>query len=98
MKKMDCFRACTLSNRLVLGGFITTFIGCGAGYLEWFGLLAVVLAIGGLAALLLGGVLGLRYERCPHCGEPLYNFPRLLDRIPGYCPHCGKRIDPPADR
>ena len=98
MKKMDCFRACTRSHRLVLGGFITTLTGCGAGYLEWFGPLAGVLAVGGLAVLLLGGALGLRYIRCPHCGAPLYDFPRLPDSIPAYCPRCGKRIDPPADR
>ena len=55
-------------------------------------LLAGVLVLAGVAALLGGWVLGLRFVVCPHCGAPLYDFPRLPSTIPGYCPHCGKKL------
>ena len=44
----------------------------------------------GFAALLGGWALGLWFVVCPHCGEPLYDFPRLPSAIPDYCPHCGQ--------
>ena len=85
MKKMDCFRACRYSNRMVIVGVAAAVIGC-------------VLGIAGFAVLLAGFVIGYRFLVCPHCGEPLYDSVRLPDHIPSYCPSCGAKLEPPMRR
>lgn len=91
-KRPDCFRALRMSNTLIYGGFACTLLGCGVGYWDGPRMLAGVLAVAGFAALLGGWALGLRFVVCPHCGRPLYDFPRLPSQIPSYCPHCGKKL------
>ena len=79
-----------MSNTLIYGGF--ALLSCGIGYWDGPRMLAGVLAVAGVAALVGGWALGLRFVVCPHCGEPLYDFPRLPSQIPGCCPHCGKKL------
>ena len=64
---------------------------------RWCPALWGVLAVGGFGVLLAGLAIGYRFTVCPHCGAPLYDFPRMPSEIPAYCPSCGKKIDPPAD-
>lgn len=94
-RKMNCFYAHGLSNLLTIAGFAAAMVGCALGELELSGRLALALAIGGIFAMACGFVVGYRYTICPHCGEPLYDFPRLPSKIPTYCPHCGARIEEP---
>ena len=70
-------------------------VGCAVGGLELNESLALILTIGGLLAMACGFVVGYRYITCPHCGEPLYDFPRLPSKILTYCPHCGAHIEEP---
>ena len=98
MQKMDCFRACRLSNRMAVGGTAGAVIGCGLGSLALVSrALWGVLAVGGFWVLLAGLAIGYRFTVCPHCGETLYDFPRLPSEIPAYCPRCGKKLAPPAE-
>ena len=91
-KGPDCFRALRVSDALIYGGFGCALLGCGVGYWDGPRMLAGVLVVAGVAALVGGWALGLRFVVCPHCGEPLYDFPRLPSQIPSYCPHCGKKL------
>ena len=54
-------------------------------------------AMTGYALLLGGWALGVRYVVCPHCGGSLSRFLRLPGDLPGRCPHCGERIEPPEE-
>lgn len=94
MRDIDCFRALRLSNWLCGGGFAGALLGCLAGWLDVCGPLAVGLLLAGTAAFFGGAALAYRYVICPHCGEPLYAWPRLPDTIPNYCPHCGEKLTP----
>ena len=97
MKKMHCFRALRYSNRMVIAGTAVAVISIllwGEGILP---VLFGVLAVAGAAIIVAGCVIGYRFTVCPHCGAPLYDFPRMPSEIPAYCPSCGKKIDPPAD-
>ena len=94
-RKMNCFYAHSLSNLLTIGGLAVVLVGCALGEWELGGWFALVLAIGGILAMACGFVVGYRYIICPHCGEPLYDFPRLPSKIPTYCPHCGAYIEEP---
>ena len=85
-KGPDCFRALRVSDALIYG------LGCGVGYWDGPRMLAGVLVVAGVAALVGGWALGLRFVVCPHCGRPLYDFPRMPSQIPSYCPHCGKKL------
>lgn len=96
-RELDCFRALRYGSRLVYGGFAAALAGCALGGAGLARILAGVLAVAGFAALLAGAVLEYRFLVCPHCGEPLYDFPRLPSEIPAHCPHCGKKLDTPAD-
>ena len=97
MQKMDCFRALRYSNRMVIVGFAAAVIGCVLGAAGAPRILAVIVVIAGFAVLLAGLAIGYRFTVCPHCGEPLYDFPRLPSEIPAYCPRCGKKLAPPAE-
>ena len=92
IREMDCFRALRVSKWLFYGGFPCALVGCGIGYWELSRILAGVLVIGGFAAMLGGWALGLRFVVCPHCGKPLYEFPRLPSDISSHCPHCGEKL------
>ena len=95
MRKMDCFRACRYSNRLTIAGFAAAIVSIllwGEGILP---VLFGVLAVAGVAISVAGSVIGYRFMVCPYCGEPLYDFPRLPTHIPGHCPGCGAKLDPP---
>lgn len=94
-KKLDCFRALRVSNCLFYEGLSCVLVGCGIGYWDLSRILAGGLVMGGFAAMLGGWALGLRFVVCPHCGEPLYEFPRLPSDIPEHCPHCGEKLDRP---
>lgn len=98
MKKMDCFRACRYSNRMVIVGVAAAVIGCVLGTAGVPRLLAGILVIAGFAVLLAGFVIGYRFLVCPHCGVPLYDSVRLPDHIPSYCPSCGAKLEPPMRR
>ena len=91
-KGPDCFRALRVCDALSCGGFACALLGCGVGYWDGPRMLAGVLVVVGFAALLGGWALGLRFVVCPHCGRPLYDFPRMPSQIPSYCPHCGKKL------
>ena len=59
MQKMDCFRACRLSNRMAMGGTAGAVIGCGLGSLALVSrALWGVLAVGGFGVLLAGLAIG----------------------------------------
>ena len=42
----------------------------------------------GFVPLIIGGILGMRWMRCPHCGRPLY-----ARGFRPFCSECGKEID-----
>ena len=93
--KMDCFRACRYSNRMLVAGTAAAVVGIllwGEGVLP---LLFGLLTAAGIAVAVAGCVIGYRFIVCPHCGDPLYDWPRLPTHIPGYCPNCGEKLNPP---
>ena len=94
-RKMNCFYAHSLSNLLTLAGFGAAMVGCILGKSELGGPLALILAIGGIFVMGCGFAVGYGHIVCPHCGQPLYDFPRLPSKIPNYCPHCGNYIEEP---
>ena len=94
-KKMNCHVAQSLSSLFIIGGFGAVMAACGIGELGWNGTLAIVLAVAGVGVIGAGCAIGYGFVICPHCEEPLYDFPRLPSRIPDYCPHWGKPIENP---
>lgn len=64
---------------------------------DWLMCCGVAAALLGYALLLGGWALGVRYVVCPRCGGPLSRFLRLPGDLPGRCPHCGERIEPPEE-
>ena len=91
-KEMDCFRIVRVSNQLFFGGLTCGFTGCGLGCLGFPEAMADILVMAGFIVLAAGWVLGMQCLICPHCGKPLYEFPRLPSAIPSHCPHCGKKL------
>lgn len=91
-KGPDCFRALRVSDALIYGGFGCALLGCGVRLLGQAPDAGGDAGGGGVAALVGGWALGLRFVVCPHCGRPLYDFPRMPSQIPSYCPHCGKKL------
>ena len=93
--KMDCFRACRYSNRMLVAGTAAAVVSMllwGEGVLP---LLFGLLTAAGIAVAVAGCVIGYRFIVCPHCGGPLYDWPRLPTHIPSYCPNCGEKLNPP---
>ena len=98
IKEIQVITSAGANESAAMGGTAGAVIGCGLGSLALVSrALWGVLAVGGFGVLLAGLAIGYRFTVCPHCGAPLYDFPRMPSEIPAYCPSCGKKIDPPAD-
>ena len=91
-KEMDCFRIVRVSNQLFFGGLTCGFTGCGLGCLGFPEAGADILVMAGFIVLAAGWTLGMQLLVCPHCGKPLYEFPRLPSDISSHCPHCGEKL------
>lgn len=92
---MNCFLADQCSDRLMGCGIAGALLGYAMRALGVPG--AEYAALAGYALLLGGWALGVRYVVCPHCGTSLSKFLRLPGDLPGRCPHCGERIEPPEE-
>lgn len=85
---MDCFKANQISLILMCFGVAIAGLGTTGG------MLGTVLLVLGLAAFVIGWIIGLVYLKCPRCGRALYHDLRLPGRVPKHCPHCGEEIRP----
>lgn len=91
-RRMNCFRAQRISSALSLAGVavgaFSVFLGQAAS-LRW----PVFTCAAGFLLLIAGLTVGWFGLACPHCGEPLYEFPHLVREIPARCPHCGRELE-----
>lgn len=92
MKKLNCYQGLKLTHILFFGGLGLMALGLMLGSLfDGSGLIAVLAAVG--AILVAGGlVCGWMFIKCPECGHSLTPGGRVPNKIPNYCPHCGKML------
>ena len=72
------------SRRILLAGLLSgSVIAVLGACLDWNWVIALGLV--GMFGAILQMVF---FDRCPSCGGLLYHVP-----IPGYCPHCGEKLE-----
>ena len=68
------------------------WVFCGASFpfllLGVIGSQTMILTAIGVALIVAGGVIGLLFWRCPHCGMHLHSQDGNIQ----YCPHCGGKL------
>lgn len=80
------------SNRMFSVGLLVAVAGLALGWLCPYGVWKHLLFIPGFIAAAAGYGLSLKKVRCPRCGGYPGEMPRMLSRIPNYCPHCGEPL------
>lgn len=88
----DHRKAVRVSNCMFLTGLAMLLLGIAFGAMAGSAVLMSIIAAVGTVLLVSGYVLNLRRAVCPHCGSFLGDLPRIAEKIPNYCPNCGKPL------
>lgn len=89
---MDCYQAVRVSNVLFIGGVILALLGIALdGFLE-VPYALVLLTLPGAVLAVAGYVLNVARAVCPRCGAHLGDLPRMAEKVPAFCPHCGEKL------
>lgn len=92
MEKMDCYQGLKLTHILFFGGLGLMVLGFMIGSVGEHPAVMTALAAAGFAGVVAGLICGWTFVKCPDCGGSLLPGGRVTDKLPKFCPHCGKQL------
>lgn len=96
-KPAGCHKTLKIVHRLFYGGLGLMLLAWAAGLClssqEAVFVTVVVLCLLGLVIIVSGILLGSTQLRCPCCGASLMLGGRIPDKLPNFCPECGKPLE-----